>query len=174
MNHPKFLKNQIWLEIKTSLHQLPVIVIFLTPLLQFEIRGYAKLYDTTADGPGWWYNFLQIPLYLVLSDFCSYWIHRSSHFPRVYNHFLFKHKIHHRLIIPTPYGSNAVHSIDGISHVYIIFWCSFYLFKDASKRCFEQKAMFCSSSNWLFKNQNQNKSSHFNLNNSFFLFLVRS
>lgn len=84
----------------------------MTPVFVLEVRGYAKLYDTTADGPGWWYNFLQIPLFLLFSDFLIYWIHRLSHRPRIYKHVLYMHKLHHKFIIPTPYASYAIHPME--------------------------------------------------------------
>lgn len=119
MNHPKFLKNQIWLEFRESTHSLAIAFIFITPLLLLEVRGYAKLYDTTADGPGWWYNVLQIPLFLLSAEFCFYWIHRLSHHPRVYRYSLFNHKVHHRFVIPTPYATGATHPIEGITFAYL-------------------------------------------------------
>lgn len=123
MDNPKFMKNQIWNEIKMSNQTLPVVSIFLTPFLLLEVRGYAKLYDTTADGPGWWYNTLQIPLFFLFSDYWTYWIHRLYHHRRVYSHFLCMHKLHHRFIIPTPYASQAGHPSEFISLplAYIIF-----------------------------------------------------
>lgn len=115
MNHPKFMKNQIWKEIKMTTQSTPVFLLLATPLILLQVRGYAKLYDTTADGPGLWYNILQIPLFLLFADYCAYWIHRFAHLPRVYKHFLYMHKLHHRFIITTPYAAQATHPIEAFS-----------------------------------------------------------
>jgi hypothetical protein len=43
--HPKFLKNQIKLEIQMSVKALPGIAVFTTPWFLFEVRGYSRLYS---------------------------------------------------------------------------------------------------------------------------------
>lgn len=88
------------------------MAIFIAPIFLLEVRGYAHLYDTTDDGPGWWYNILQFPLFLLFTDFCIYWIHRYLHHPLVYKYL---HKTHHRWIMPTPFASHAFHPIDGFT-----------------------------------------------------------
>lgn len=108
LNHPKFLKNQIWQEIKLTNKSIPIMATLIAPIFLLEVRGYAKLYDTTDDGPGWWYNILQFPLFLLFTDFCIYWIHRYLHHPLVYKHL---HKPHHKWIMPTPFASHAFHPI---------------------------------------------------------------
>lgn len=118
MNHPKYMKNQIWLEIKMANLSLPIIAILFTPLFLLEVRGYAKLYDTTADGPGWWYDILQVPLFLLFSDFYNYWLHRFAHQPRVYKHFLYTHKLHHKFIATTPFSSYALHPMEGFAQAF--------------------------------------------------------
>jgi lathosterol oxidase len=112
MQHPKFLKNQVWLEIKQANQALPVMALFTFPALVAEVRGYSKLYDTTADGPGRWYDFFQFPLFLVFTDLFIYLIHRGLHHPLVYKRL---HKPHHKWIMPTPYASHAFHPIDGFA-----------------------------------------------------------
>lgn len=112
LEHPKFLKNQIWQEISLSIKSMPIIAIVFAPIFLLEIRGYANLYDTTDDGPGWWYNILQFPLYMLFTDFCLYWIHRYLHHPLAYK---YVHKQHHKFIMPTPFASLALHPIDGIA-----------------------------------------------------------
>lgn len=84
LNHPKFIKNQIWLEIKQANKSMPFMAICTAPLMALEVRGYSKLYDTTAEGPGLWYNILQFPLFLLFTDLCIYWIHRYLHHPLIY------------------------------------------------------------------------------------------
>jgi lathosterol oxidase len=112
LNHPKFIKNQIWLEIIQANKSMPFMALCTAPLMCLEVRGYSKLYDTTDEGPGLWYNFAQFPIFLVFTDFCIYWIHRYLHHPLIYKHL---HKPHHKWIMPTPYASHAFHPLDGFS-----------------------------------------------------------
>jgi lathosterol oxidase len=111
-NHPKYLKNQIQMEIRQTLGSLPVMAIFTTLCFLAEVRGYSKIYDTTESGPGLWYNFVQFPLFICFTDLCIYWIHRGLHHPLIYKRL---HKPHHKWIIPTPYASHAFHPLDGFS-----------------------------------------------------------
>ncbi|KAH0490314.1 hypothetical protein TgHK011_001790 [Trichoderma gracile] len=112
MKHPKYIKNQIWLEVIQTNKSMPFMSLLTAPLFLLEVRGYGKLYDTTAEGPGMWYNILQFPLFLVFTDFWIYWIHRYLHHPLVYKHL---HKPHHKWIMPTPYASHAFHPVDGFA-----------------------------------------------------------
>ncbi|KAM0256160.1 hypothetical protein ACHAQJ_005137 [Trichoderma viride] len=112
MNHPKYLKNQIWLEILHTNQSMPFMALLTAPLFLLEVRGYGKLYDVTEEGPGLWYNFLQFPLFLVFTDFAIYWIHRGLHNPSIYRNL---HKPHHKWIMPTPYASHAFHPVDGFA-----------------------------------------------------------
>lgn len=109
-NHPKYLKNQMRMEIMQSLKSFPGMAVFTVPFFLAEVRGYSKIYDTTADGPGLWYNYLQFPLFIAFTDFCIYWIHRYLHHPLIYKHL---HKPHHKWIMPTPFASHAFHFLDG-------------------------------------------------------------
>ncbi|KAG6816459.1 hypothetical protein H0H87_005942 [Tephrocybe sp. NHM501043] len=93
MRHPRFLQNQIKLEIECSA----------------EVLGYSKLYDG-ADTYGYFYFFASVPLFLVFTDYCIYWIHRWLHHPIFYKTL---HKPHHKWIIPTPFASHAFHPVDG-------------------------------------------------------------
>ncbi|KAK5654146.1 hypothetical protein OQA88_7577 [Cercophora sp. LCS_1] len=112
MEHPKFLKNQVYLEIKQTNQALPVMALFTFPALVAEVRGYSKLYDTSAEGPGWWYDILQFPLFVLFTDLFIYLIHRGLHHPLVYKHL---HKPHHKWIMPTPFASHAFHPLDGFA-----------------------------------------------------------
>ena len=111
-NHPKYLKNQIRLEIRQACTAFPGIAVLTAPIFLLEVRGYSKLYDTTAEGPGLWYNFLQFPLFICFTDYCIYWIHRYLHHPLVYKRL---HKAHHKWITPTPFASHAFHPLDGFA-----------------------------------------------------------
>ncbi|KAK3944303.1 C-5 sterol desaturase [Diplogelasinospora grovesii] len=110
LEHPKFLKNQVWMEIKQANESMPFMALCTFPLFVAEVRGYSKLYDTSAEGPGLWYDILQFPLFLLFTDLLIYWIHRGLHHPLVYKRL---HKPHHKWIMPTPYASYAFHPIDG-------------------------------------------------------------
>lgn len=108
--HPKYLKNQVRLEIRQTMISMPIMAIFTVPFFAAEVRGYAKLYDAPADAPFPLYNVLQIPLFILFTDFFIYWIHRGLHHPFVYKRL---HKPHHKWIMPTPYASHAFHPLDG-------------------------------------------------------------
>ncbi|KAG7095139.1 hypothetical protein E1B28_005920 [Marasmius oreades] len=109
MRHPRFLKNQVKLEIQTSLKAFPVMTLLTLPFFQAEVMGVSKLYDR-VDSYGWTYFILSIPMFLLFTDFCIYWIHRWLHIPIIYKTL---HKPHHKWIIPTPFASHAFHPIDG-------------------------------------------------------------
>ncbi|KAI1378269.1 C-5 sterol desaturase [Hypoxylon crocopeplum] len=108
--HPKYLKNQMWLEIKQANKSMPGMAALTVPFWLMEVRGFTKLYDTVADGPGMWYEFLQYPLFIIFTDALIYLIHRGLHHPLIYKHL---HKPHHKWIMPTPYASHAFHPVDG-------------------------------------------------------------
>ncbi|KAH8170755.1 fatty acid hydroxylase superfamily protein [Sarocladium implicatum] len=110
VHHPKYIKNQVWLEIVQANKSMPVMSILFAPLFTLEVRGYSKLYDSSSEGPGLWWDILQFPAFLLFTDFCIYWIHRYLHHPRIYKHL---HKAHHKWIMPTPFASYAFHPIDG-------------------------------------------------------------
>ncbi|KAF8628019.1 hypothetical protein AX15_004136 [Amanita polypyramis BW_CC] len=109
MKHPRFLKNQVKLEIQTSLRSFPGMTLLTLPWFQAEVMGYSKLYDG-LDTYGYVYLFASVPLFLIFTDYCIYWIHRWLHVP-----FLYKiiHKPHHKWIVPTPFASHAFHPLDG-------------------------------------------------------------
>ncbi|KAI9881401.1 MAG: c-5 sterol desaturase [Pleopsidium flavum] len=109
-SHPKYLKNQVRLEIRQTLISLPVMAIFTVPFFVAEVRGYGKLYDSPSEEPFFLYNYLQFPLFIAFTDFCVYWIHRGLHHPSLYKTL---HKPHHKWIMPTPFASHAFHPLDG-------------------------------------------------------------
>ncbi|KAF5964343.1 C-5 sterol desaturase [Fusarium coicis] len=111
-DHPRFIKNQVRLEIIAANKAMPVMAIITAPFFLLEVRGYGKLYDTTEDGPGLWYDFFQFPLFLLFTDFCIYWAHRWLHHRLVYKYL---HKLHHKWIMPTPFASHAFHPLDGFT-----------------------------------------------------------
>ncbi|KAK0450436.1 fatty acid hydroxylase [Desarmillaria tabescens] len=109
MRHPKFLPNQVRLEIMTSVRAFPVMTLLTLPWFEAEVLGYSKLYDG-LDTYGWPYLFASIPLFLLFTDYCIYWVHRWLHVPFIYK---VLHKPHHKWIIPSPWSSHAFHPVDG-------------------------------------------------------------
>ena len=110
--HPKYLKNQVRLEIKQTMWSMPTMSIFTAAFFVAEVRGHAKFYELPSEAPFALYNFIQFPFFLIFTDFFIYWIHRGLHHPMVYKTL---HKPHHRWIMPTPYASHAFHPVDGFS-----------------------------------------------------------
>ncbi|QKX60124.1 uncharacterized protein TRUGW13939_07266 [Talaromyces rugulosus] len=112
VNHPKYLRNQMRLEIAQTMRSMPVMSILTTPFFLAEVRGYGNMYDTFDQEPFPYYSVLQFPLFILFTDLCIYWIHRGLHHPLIYKTL---HKPHHKWIMPTPYASHAFHPIDGWS-----------------------------------------------------------
>lgn len=75
-NHPKYLKNQMRMEIRQTLESIPIMAIFTVPFFVAEVRGHSFIYDSAA-APGFnhpllnwmggWYNILQFPLFLMFT-----------------------------------------------------------------------------------------------------------
>jgi lathosterol oxidase len=61
MRHPRFLKNQVKLEIQTSLWSFPGMTVLTLPWFQGEVMGYSKLYRN-VDDYGWFYLIASVPL----------------------------------------------------------------------------------------------------------------
>jgi Delta7-sterol 5-desaturase len=61
MRHPRFLKNQIKLEIMCSLQSFPGMTALTLPWFQAEVMGYSKMYDDVGKY-GWTYFVLSVPL----------------------------------------------------------------------------------------------------------------
>lgn len=97
------------------------MTILTLPFFQAEVMGYSRLYDD-PEKYGYTYMVLSVPLFLLFTDYCIYWIHRGLHHPSVYKYI---HKPHHKWIIPTPFASHAFHFVDGFSqsfpyHLFIL------------------------------------------------------
>jgi lathosterol oxidase len=108
--HPKFLKDQVKMEISQALSGMFGMAFLTAPCFLLEVRGYAKLYDHPDEAPFWLYNFIQFPFFLLFTDMCIYFLHRGLHHPAVYKTL---HKPHHKWIMPTPFASHAFHPVDG-------------------------------------------------------------
>lgn len=109
MKHPKFLRNQISLEIKQALGAIPFMSLLTALCFVPELRGYSKLYWKLDDYPSW-YLWAQFPLFIMFTDFGIYLIHRGLHHPMLYKTL---HKPHHKWIVSTPFASHAFHPVDG-------------------------------------------------------------
>ncbi|KAH8083646.1 C-5 sterol desaturase [Filobasidium floriforme] len=108
-HHPRFLKNQIKMEIDMSLRSQPIIAALIVPWFVAEIRGKTLMYDNFSDyGAGWFQGTMAV--FLLFTDFCIYWIHRWLHIPAIYKRL---HKPHHKWVVPTPFASLAFHPLDG-------------------------------------------------------------
>lgn len=112
LRHPRFLANQIKLEINQGISAIPTITLLTVPFFLAEIRGWSKLYDFTSESPFFGYTLLQYPLFICFTDSGIYWIHRGLHHPLVYR---WLHKPHHKWAVPTPFASYAFHPLDGWS-----------------------------------------------------------
>ncbi|KAL6245147.1 c-5 sterol desaturase [Rhinocladiella similis] len=110
--HPKYLKNQVRLEIAQAVQAIPVMAILTAGCMLAEVRGYSKMYDSLSEAPFSLYNIIQFPFFVLFTDFLIYWIHRGLHHPRVYKTL---HKPHHKWIMPTPFASHAFHPVDGFA-----------------------------------------------------------
>ncbi len=108
-NHPKYLKNQVKLEINLALSAIPGMSLLTVPWFVLEIRGYGKLYWNLEDW-GWPYLLFQFPLFIMFTDCGIYYIHRWLHIPFIYKTL---HKPHHKWIVCTPFASHSFHPIDG-------------------------------------------------------------
>lgn len=109
MKHPRFIKNQVQLEIQHSLRSFPWMTLFTLPWFQGEVMGSSKLYDDVKEY-GWGYFVFSIVWFLMFTDVSIYWVHRWEHNPRWYK---WLHKPHHKWIVPTPFASHAFHPLDG-------------------------------------------------------------
>ena len=61
MKHPRFLKNQVRMEIQTSVRAFPGMLLLTLPWFQAEVMGYSRLYDG-LDTYGYAYLIFSVPL----------------------------------------------------------------------------------------------------------------
>lgn len=110
-NHPRYLKNQIYLEIHRATTAIPVMVLLTVPFFLLELQGFSRLYfDINESTGGWKAIWLQVPMFILFTDCGIYFIHRWLHWPSVYKKL---HKPHHKWIVCTPFASHAFHPVDG-------------------------------------------------------------
>lgn len=102
-NHPRYLKNQVKLEIQLSLEAFPLLDLLTLPWFVGDVRGWSMLYDTIEQGPfgkqggymPYLYMAFSAAIFLLFTDLCIYWIHRALHIPVVYRNL---HKPHHKWV----------------------------------------------------------------------------
>ncbi|ONH64842.1 C-5 sterol desaturase [Cyberlindnera fabianii] len=110
-NHPRYLKNQMSLEIQQATGAIPVMVLLTLPWFLAELQGWSYLYyDVNSVTGGWWAIVWQFPCFIMFTDCLIYLIHRWLHWPKVYKAL---HKPHHKWLVTTPYASHAFHPVDG-------------------------------------------------------------
>lgn len=124
-NHPRYLKNQMSLEIKQASSAIPVMVLLTIPWFLLELHGYSKLYYNIDESTGGWKAiFWQVPSFIMFTDCGIYFIHRWLHWPAVYKKL---HKPHHKWIVCTPFASHAFHPVDGYCQSLPYHWFPFVL-----------------------------------------------
>lgn len=110
-SHPRYLKNQMRLEISQAVFAIPWMVMLTTPFFLMELHGFSRLYlDVNESTGGWKAIFFQLPSFILFTDCGIYFIHRFLHWPSVYKAL---HKPHHKWIVCTPFASHAFHPVDG-------------------------------------------------------------
>ena len=112
-NHPRYLKNQVSLELWQAMTAIPVMVTLTIPFFLLELHGFSKLYLYVTEETGGWKMFwLQFPMFIFFTDCGIYFLHRWLHWPSVYKRL---HKPHHKWIVCTPFASHAFHPVDGFT-----------------------------------------------------------
>lgn len=108
-NHPRYLKNQMAMEIKLAVSAIPVMSFLTVPWFILECNGYSKLYFTKPNKD--WRNYLvEVCAFIFFTDCGVYFAHRWLHWPLVYKYL---HKPHHKWLVCTPFASHAFHPVDG-------------------------------------------------------------
>lgn len=122
-NHPRYLKNQIWLEIHRAVTAIPIMVLLTLPFFVLELQGFSKLYMNVDESTGGWKAILfQVPSFILFTDCGIYFIHRWLHWPSIYKKL---HKPHHKWIVCTPFASHAFHPVDGWAQSLPYHWFPF-------------------------------------------------
>lgn len=110
-NHPRYLKNQISLEIWRATTAIPTMVLLTAPFFLAELNGFSRLYfPVNSETGGWTAVLYQLPAFILFTDCGIYFLHRWLHWPSVYKAL---HKQHHKWIVCTPFASHAFHPVDG-------------------------------------------------------------
>ncbi|QPG73188.1 hypothetical protein FOA43_000494 [Brettanomyces nanus] len=122
-NHPRYLKNQISMEIRLATEAIPVMVLLTVPWFLSELHGYSYLYWDIDESTGGWKTILfQLPASIMFTDAGIYFLHRWLHWPLVYKYL---HKAHHKWIVCTPFASHAFNPVDGYCQSLPYHWYPF-------------------------------------------------
>lgn len=110
-NHPRYLKNQMSLEIALAVKAIPFMVMFTVPWFLMELHGWSSLYSKIDFAGHGIRDFLMEYFYFIMFTDCGiYLAHRWLHWPSVYK---LLHKPHHKWLVTTPYASHSFHPVDG-------------------------------------------------------------
>lgn len=110
-NHPRYLKNQMALEIRLAVGAIPIMSLLTVPWFMLELNGYSRLYyDVDWENHGLRKLLLEYATFIFFTDCGIYLAHRWLHWPRVYKAL---HKPHHKWLVCTPFASHAFHPVDG-------------------------------------------------------------
>ncbi|AET37725.1 C-5 sterol desaturase Ecym_1501 [Eremothecium cymbalariae DBVPG len=110
-NHPRYLKNQMAMELKQALSAIPHMALLTIPWFLLELHGFSHLYmGIDYANYGLHYLVLECFTFILFTDFGVYLLHRWLHWPSVYK---LLHKKHHKWLVCTPYASHAFHPVDG-------------------------------------------------------------
>lgn len=110
-NHPRYLKNQMSLEIKLAMSAIPFMSLLTCPWFMLELNGHSKLYmEVDWANHGLRKILLEFVFFILFTDCGVYLAHRWLHWPRVYKAL---HKPHHKWLVCTPFASHAFHPVDG-------------------------------------------------------------
>jgi len=93
------MKNQIGMEIRTSVAALASIAVYVAGGLFIQAKGWAL----TPLPETWWSVPLTFVASLIIYDAWFYWGHRMMHSKWLYRF----HAHHHRSIVPTPWSNNS-------------------------------------------------------------------
>lgn len=110
-NHPRYLKNQMSLEIKMALSAIPIMSVLTVPWFLMELHGHSRLYmEVDWENHGMRKIITELISFLFFTDCGVYLAHRWLHWPRVYKAL---HKPHHKWLVCTPFASHAFDPVDG-------------------------------------------------------------
>jgi lathosterol oxidase len=102
--------------IKWSIIGIVGNAVLISPIHWVIADGHSKLYYSISDH-GWGYFIASIPLMLIFTETCIYWIHRALHWGPLFDKI---HNIHHQYKKPTSYVGLAFNPLDsflqGIPH----------------------------------------------------------
>lgn len=111
-NHPRYLKDQLKLEVKLATSAIPVMSMLTVPWFMLELSGYSQLHMNIdfSKREAIKTCIIEFCSFIFFTDFGVYLAHRWLHWPSVYKAL---HKPHHKWLVCTPFASHAFHPVDG-------------------------------------------------------------